>query len=135
MSDNFVSPQYGWVVYRALHSRFIDWLIHDLDDERRAKALAHFAWRLSFPAFVLAVCRDDWARVVTRLSDDEQDGFVGVEVPVLMDQPDGSRVTDWQLAFELHHRVLGLTPSLIVNLALADVEAEVDELLAASAGE
>ncbi len=130
MNDTQVPrPQYGWCTHYCLHSAWISWLV-SLDDERRAKVVAHFGgYCLSISEFTLAIFRHGWARVTTRTTEDLSDAWVGLELPVLMDMADGSQRTEWQRVLELHHSIVGLTPSEIVALGVIEMQSQVDELL------
>lgn len=130
MTRDIPRPAYGWSVHYCLHSAWISWLM-SIDDEMRGKVFAHFGYGLDIARFTLAIYRHGWARVVTRVSDDMQDAWIGLELPVLMDQSDGTQRTEWQRAFELHHDILGLTPSLILRLGIHEMETQLDELIGA----
>ncbi len=125
-------PQYGWCTHYCLHSAWISYLVQ-LDDERRARVVAHFGgYCLSISEFTLAIFGHGWARVSTRVTDNLADAWIGLELPVLMDQPDGSRRTEWQRVLELHHTIVGMTPSEIVALGVIEMQSQVDELLGAT---
>ncbi len=130
MNDTQVpSPQYGWSVHYCLHSAWITYLVQ-LDDERRAKVVAHFGgYCLSISEFTLAIFRHGWARVSTRVTDNLADAWIGLELPVLMDMADGSRRTEWQRVLELHHTIVGMTPSEIVRLGVIEMETQLNKLL------
>ncbi len=130
MTDTQVpSPQYGWCTHYCLHSAWITYLVQ-LDDERRAKVVAHFGgYCLSISEFTLAIFRHGWARVSTRVDDDLANAWIGLELPVRMDQAGGGQRTEWQRVLELHHSIVGMTPREIVALGVIEMQSQVDELL------
>lgn len=121
--DNHTAPAYGKSVYRCLHSELLTWIV-TAPDGHGHRVAAHFGWQLDFARFTLAIHYKGWARVVTRVSEDGADAWVGLELPVEFD----GRGVEWQRLFELHHTEVGLTPGVVIalatdnmNRALADV--------------
>lgn len=118
------SPQYGWSVYRNLHSRWLDWLVREVDDPNKRTEIIDYLGGVDFPVFTLAVCRDERMRVSTRISPDETEAWIGLEFPTTVN---GERT--WVPLFELHHSVLGISVETIIECAATDLLAEVDALL------
>ena len=118
MSDTYVQPAYGWAVYRSLHSRMLDLLI-DGAPEVREPLFVHLNGEVTFVHFLLHVHETGRLRITTRI--DGEDAYVGLAVPT------GRAST--ALLFEMHHKVLGISPDTVLAANLASVERDLERVL------
>jgi len=109
---------------RALHSRFIDWLLDEAVGMVIRHAMVSRCEGADFTAFTHALLRE--RLVLTQRTDGETgEMYLGIAVP---------GETRAMPLFELGHLQSGMSAEDVVGVSLADLDAELARLLSAAAG-